>query len=72
MKIKISLGHDGCERISVNKLMLDLVRFPYLGEGQSCVVSLVDTWTSDVTVDVVKRVVTDQTEAEQCRKETFW
>jgi hypothetical protein len=73
IQTKISLGHAvGCERINLNKLMHDLVRFPYVGEGQSCVVSTVDTWTSDVTLDVLKRVVTDQTEAQQCRKETFW
>jgi hypothetical protein len=52
--------------------MRDLVRFPCVGDGQSCVVSIVDTWTSDVTLDLVKKAVTDQTEAQQCRKETFW
>jgi hypothetical protein len=72
VQTKVSLGHVGCEGINLNKLMRDLVRFPYVGEGQSCVVSLVDSWTSDVTVDVLKKVVTDQTDTQQCRKETFW
>ena len=69
----MSLGHVvGCEQINLNKLMRDLVRFPYVGDGQSCIVSVVDTCTSDVILGMVKEVVTDQTEAQQCRKETFW
>lgn len=69
----MSLGHVvGCEEINLNKLMRDLVHFPYVGDGQSCVVSIVDTWTSDVTLDLVKEAVTDQTEAQPCRTETFW
>lgn len=73
VQTKMSLGRVvGCEQINLNKLMRDLVRFPYVGDGQSCVVSIVDTWTSDVTLDLVKEAVTDQTEAQQCRKETFW
>jgi len=69
----MSLGHvAGCEQINLNELMRDLVRFPYVGDSQLCVVSIVDTWTSDVTLDLVKEAVTAQTEAQQCRKETFW
>jgi len=43
-----------------------------VGDGRSRVMSIVDTWTSDVTLDIVKEAVTDQSEAQQCRKETFW
>jgi hypothetical protein len=68
---KLSLGCDRNEQPNLNKLLHDLVRFPSLGEGQASLLSLVDTCTSDITASVVKKVLADGTEGEQCRKETY-
>jgi hypothetical protein len=72
IQTKMSLGLVGREQINLNKLMRDLVRFPYVGEGQSCVMSIVDTCTLACTLVLAKEVVTDQAAEQQCRKETFW
>jgi hypothetical protein len=65
----MSLGN---EQLSLNKLMHDLVRFPSLGEGQSSIMSLVNTCTSDSTVAIVNRVLSDGTEMQQARREMYW
>jgi hypothetical protein len=69
IRTKMSLGN---EHLSLNKLLHDLVRFPSLGEGQSSLVSLVNTCTSDSTVAVISRVLSDGTEVQQAGRETYW
>jgi hypothetical protein len=69
IQTRMSLGN---EQLSLDKLLRDLVRFPSLGEGQRSLVSLVNTCTSDSTVAVISRVLSDGPELQQARRKTYW
>lgn len=69
IQTRISLGN---EQLNLNKLLHDLVRFPSLGEGQSSLMSLVNTCTSDSTVAVINRVLSEGTDMQQARREMYW
>jgi hypothetical protein len=69
MRTRLSLGN---EQLNLDILLYDLVRFPSVGEGQSSLVSLVNTCTSESTVALINRVLSDRTAVEQARTETYW